>query len=422
MILVTACTSTAWKMNFKEKINILWFRNGLRLHDNESLKIAAGDKDCKLLPIFIFDGETPTTNYCKYNKISFLLECLDDLDTQLFYCGGKVNLVEGNPVDVIRVLSKQFNIHRLCFDQNSEPIWLDRDNAVKNYCGTHRIELCESITQTLWDPLEIIEAHGGTPPLTYSHFCEVAQAVGPPARPLPEVDLTDVAFVHLESYPHLLSSLTVFPHVPTPAMLGIERERDEAKTYTGGERQALKFFARRIKLDRETFLSGAFLPNKNNPDTLIREESLSPDIKFGCLSVRKFYWTLMDTWKEVNEEDPPITFAIVSHLIWREFFYAMCANNPFYGEMERNPICINIPWFDNQEHLKAYQSGNTGFPFIDAGVRQMKKEGWTHHIVRNAMSMFLTRGDLWLSWEHGLKFFLNYMIGNSVTQLSLLTT
>ena len=145
MILVTACTSTAWKMNFKEMINILWFRNGLRLHDNESLKIAAGDKGCKLLPIFIFDGETPTTNYCKYNKISFLLECLDDLDTQLFYCGGKVNLVEGNPVDVIRVLSKQFNIHRLCFDQNSEPIWLDRDNAVKNYCGTHRIELCESI-------------------------------------------------------------------------------------------------------------------------------------------------------------------------------------------------------------------------------------------------------------------------------------
>ena len=101
--------------------------NYLRLHDNESLKIAAGDKGCKLLPIFIFDGETPTTNYCKFNKISFLLECLDDLDTQLFYCGGKVNLVEGDPVEVIKVLSKHFNIHRLCFDQNSEPIWLDRD-------------------------------------------------------------------------------------------------------------------------------------------------------------------------------------------------------------------------------------------------------------------------------------------------------
>ena len=62
--------------------------------------------------------------------------------------------------------------------------------------------------------------------------------------------------LHLESYPLLLSSLTVFPDVPSPAMLGIERERDEAKMYTGGERQALKYFARRIKLEKETFLSG----------------------------------------------------------------------------------------------------------------------------------------------------------------------
>ena len=64
------------QMNFKERINILWFRNGLRLHDNESLKIAARDKSCKLLPIFIFDGETPTTKHCKYNKILlYFLSC-----------------------------------------------------------------------------------------------------------------------------------------------------------------------------------------------------------------------------------------------------------------------------------------------------------------------------------------------------------
>ena len=158
MILVTFWSSTAWKMNFKEKINILWFRNGLRLHDNESLKIAAGDKSCKLLPIFIFDGETPTTNYCKYNKISFLLECLDDLDNQLFYCGGKVNLVEGDPVDVIKVLSKQFSIQRLCFDQNSEPIWLDRDNAVfhvENLSFYKRKDLNSHLADTLLDGVSI---------------------------------------------------------------------------------------------------------------------------------------------------------------------------------------------------------------------------------------------------------------------------
>ena len=81
---------------------------------------------------FIFDGETPTTKHCKYNKISFLLECLEDLDTQFWYFGGKLNLVEGDPQEVIMVLSKHFKIESLCFDQDCEAIWLDRDNSIKN--------------------------------------------------------------------------------------------------------------------------------------------------------------------------------------------------------------------------------------------------------------------------------------------------
>ena len=340
----------------------------------------------------------------------FLLECLEDLDTQLWYHGGKLNLVEGDPVDIIKYLSKFFRVQKVCFDQDCEAIWLDRDNSVKNFCGTHRIEVEETIGQTLWDPLEIIETNGGTPPLTYNQFCHVTKSIGSPRRPLPDVDLKDVDFVELEAYPDILTSLTVFPTIPTPHMLGVEREGPEDKIYKGGERLALKYFDRRIKWEKESFINGSFLPNRREPDILNPPKSLSPDLKFGCISVRKFYWAVMDAWNEVNEDGPPGSYTIVSQLIWREFFYAMSANNPFYGEMERNPICINVPWYTNQQHLDAYLSGNTGYPFIDAGIRQMKKEGWTHHIVRNALSMFLTRGDLWLNWEHGLKLFLNYMI------------
>jgi len=388
----------------------LWFRNGLRLHDNESLLKATEDKSAKLLPMFIFDGETPTTKYCRFNKISFLLECLEDLDTQLWYHGGKLNLVEGEPVEVIKVISKHLTVSRLCFDQDSEAIWQDRDGAVKTFCRSQGIEVVESIGQSLWDPHHIISANGGTPPLTYNHFCHITESIGPPKRPIGSVDLSDVEIIELENYPVILSSLTVFPQTPTPQMLGIEREGAEEKVYKGGERLALKYLDRRVKWEKESFLQRSFLPNRREPDILNPPKSLSPDLKFGCISVRKFYWAVMDAWDEVNENDPPGSYTIVSQLIWREFFYAMSANNIHYGEMERNPICINIPWYDNEEHLKAFLSGNTGYPFIDAGIRQTRKEGWTHHIVRNALSMFLTRGDLWLNWEHGLKFFLNYMI------------
>ena len=90
----------------------------------------------------------------------------------------------------------------------------------------------------------------------------------------------------------------------------------------------------------------------------------------------------------------------------------MSVNNEFYGEMERNEICINIPWYpsNQNDHLEKFLSGRTGYPLIDAGVRQLLQEGWIHHIIRNAVASFLTRGDLWISWEEGLTFFLENLL------------
>eukprot|EP00090_Calanus_glacialis_P015078 TRINITY_DN23945_c0_g1_i1.p1 TRINITY_DN23945_c0_g1~~TRINITY_DN23945_c0_g1_i1.p1 ORF type:complete len:557 (-),score=96.24 TRINITY_DN23945_c0_g1_i1:131-1714(-) len=394
-------------MPTKEKVNILWFRNGLRLHDNESLLKATKDKSSKLLPLFIFDGETPTTKHCKYNKMAFLLECLEDLDTQFWYHGGKLNLVEGDPVEVLRKISKHYAISKLCFDQDCEPIWLERDNAVKNFCGTHKIKVEESIGATLWDPLEIIAANGGSPPLTYSQFSHVTKGIGPPRRPMPDVDFSRVQFAKLESFGTLLRSLAVFPTTPTPSMLGIKNSSQSEKLYAGGEQRALKYFDSRMREERKSSFSRKF----SKPNLAKCSKSLSPYIKFGCLSVNKFYWALQDGWSQFNKEaSPGGSYSIISHLIWREFYYAMSANNPFYGEMERNPICINLPWNDNEKDLNLFLAGKTGFPFIDAGIRQLKKEGWIHHIMRNTLAMFLTRGDLWLSWEHGLKFFMSYSL------------
>ena len=76
------------------------------------------------------------------------------------------------------------------------------------------------------------------------------------------------------------------------------------------------------------------------------------------------------------------TYTIVSQLIWREFFYCMSTNNPFYGEMARNPICIDVPWYTNDKHLAMFEEAKTGYPFIDAGVRQLRTEGWIHHVLR----------------------------------------
>jgi len=396
----------------RERVSVLWFRNGLRFHDNNSLAVAAADPSTKLLPIFIFDGETPTTKHCKFNKMVFLLECLEDLDKQFKEEDGRLNMILGKPVEVFTKLTKFFDIVRVCFDQDCEAYWLERDNAVKNFCVSQRIKVIENVGATLWDPLKVIDANGGFPPLTYAQFCHVTKAMGPPSRPKKDTDLSEVEIVDLSLAENLVSEdLTLFPTTPTPEMLGIERDTvwKEKKIFNGGEAEALKYFGKRIEHEKNAFLQGTFMPNRKDPDIFNPPKSLSPDLRYGCLSVRKFYWAAMDAWEEVNGRECG-TYTIVSQLIWREFFYCMSANNPFYGEMERNPICIDVPWYDIPDQLEAFKMGKTGYPFIDAGIRQMRQEGWIHHILRNALSMFLTRGDLWLNWEPGFKIFMECLI------------
>lgn len=89
----------------------------------------------------------------------------------------------------------------------------------------------------------------------------------------------------------------------------------------------------------------------------------------------------------------------------------MSVNNPNYGQMANNPICLDIPWKNPEGgELQRWIDGKTGFPFIDAAMRQLRAEGWLHHVVRNTVASFLTRGTLWLSWEHGLNHFLKYLL------------
>ncbi|KAK3588356.1 hypothetical protein CHS0354_003286, partial [Potamilus streckersoni] len=81
----------------------------------------------------------------------------------------------------------------------------------------------------------------------------------------------------------------------------------------------------------------------------------------------------------------------------------MSVDNGKYDRMEGNPICLNIPWSVNHEYLDQWTKGETGYPWIDAIMKKLLVEGWVHHVCRHAVSCFPTRGDLWISWEEGLK-------------------
>lgn len=102
-----------------------------------------------------------------------------------------------------------------------------------------------------------------------------------------------------------------------------------------------------------------------------------------------------------KNNNPPLS--LYGQLLWREFFYITATNNPCFDKMEGNPVCVQIPWDRNPEALAKWAEGRTGFPWIDAIMTQLRQEGWIHHLARHAVACFLTRGDLWISWEEGMK-------------------
>lgn len=171
----------------------------------------------------------------------------------------------------------------------------------------------------------------------------------------------------------------------------------------GGETKALQQLKERLDFEKDAFISGFYLPNQVNPDLLSPPSSLSAALRYGCLSIRKyrtinllmnlctkieclliltakhifrFYWDLSSLFIRNFDGDLLPQYSATSQLIWRDYFYTMSFDNKNFGQMEENPACIQISWNDiniekNFNALECWKNGKTGYPFIDAGMRQL---------------------------------------------------
>jgi len=126
------------------------------------------------------------------------------------------------------------------------------------------------------------------------------------------------------------------------------------------------------------------------------------------LSPRLFYHELAKAYqahegKGGKSSKPPVS--LHGQLLWREYNYLYGYTCPNFDRMVDNPVARQVPWDDDPMLLEKWRDGRTGFPFIDAIMTQLKEEGWVHHLARHSVACFLTRGDLWISWEEGAKVF-----------------
>jgi len=386
----------------KGHVSIHWFRNCLRLHDNPAL-LAALENAQEIYPLFIIDEEINDLNLAAYPRIHFLWECLDDLHKNLKRQGSRLYVLQGKSVDVLANLIEEWGITRLTFEADPEPIYQERDNSVKILCEKKDVDWSESCSRLLWEPHTILEENGGEPPLTYDVFCQVSAVLGLPSRPSENPDFSDIKSPQLQDK-YLLPALEQFAIYPENSKQAHPQGR-----YMGGETKALMLLNARLEKEKMAFECGKYHPNQSNPNLNGMPMSLSPHIRFGTVSIRRFYWAQRDSFSKLFP-GAHIPYSITSQLIWREYFYCMSVNNPTYDKMENNPICLDIEWYDDDSKFQKWKKGETGFPWIDACMRQLNQEGWIHQVCRHAVACFLTRGDLWLNWQRGFEVFQRYLI------------
>ncbi|KAH7547361.1 hypothetical protein FEM48_Zijuj01G0301600 [Ziziphus jujuba var. spinosa] len=372
--------------------SLVWFRKGLRIHDNPALEFASKGTDF-LYPVFVVDPHymkpdpdafSPGSSLAGLNRIRFLLESLVDLDSNLKKLGSRLLVLKGEP--------GEWNVKKLCFEYDTEPYYQAMDVRVKEYASAAGIEVFSPVSHTLFNPADIIQKNGGKPPLTYQSFLKLA---GQPSWASCPLSITSTSLPPVGDFGNCKIS-----EVPTVTELGYEDTgQDELTPFRGGESEALKRL--RDSISDNQWVANFEKP-KGDPSAFLKPATtvLSPYLKFGCLSSRYFYQCLQDIYKNVKKHtSPPVS--LVGQLLWREFFYTVAFGTPNFDQMKDSRICKQIPWNNNEDLLAAWRDARTGYPWIDAIMVQLRKWGWMHHLARHCVACFLTRGDLFVHWEKG---------------------
>ena len=186
----------------------------------------------------------------------------------------------------------------ISFEKDSEAVWRTRDYLVKKMCEKHNVQIIERVSYTLYDPEDTHNLNNNSVPNTFEDFKKICSKIGEPEKPLPKLDLRFIAsrliktddIYNIED--HKVPDLDYFKKDK-------ECEEQEKCLFQGGETKALELCRRRLEYETESFKQGLINPNLKKPVIFTTEISLSPYFRFGCLSVRKFYWDIKNSFEKV---------------------------------------------------------------------------------------------------------------------------
>jgi deoxyribodipyrimidine photo-lyase len=375
-----------------KEISIVWFRQDLRISDNPT--IVAASAIGEVLPIYILDDCAPELFKIGSTSKIWLHHSLSKLNESL---GGNLNIYIGKADKIIGQLIKHYNIKNIYWNTCYEPWNLDQENSVKEICNNTLTQYEAFNSNYLWSPEEIMTNEGGyykvfTAYKNKSHSIKRRSSINKSTNPrfvkdfINKTTLLDLGLIPKHHW-----------------YKNIEEYWDVGEV---SAQNKLEFFMK-------NYLCG-YKENRNYPHKEASSK-LSPHLHYGEISPAQVLESI-NIIGHIYAHEPDIEH-FVSELIWREFScYLLYHFRSLYKD-NFNSKFNNFTWEDNLSFLRAWQTGHTGYPFIDAGMRELWQTGYMHNRVRMVAASFLVK-NLNIHWHHGRDWFWDCLVDADIANNS----
>lgn len=345
------------------KISLFWFRRDLRLHDNHGL-FAALRSGHPVLPLFIFDKNILDQLEEKDDaRVNFIYEVIKRLRKQLEKPGSTLEVRYGTPLSVLEDLVKEYSIESVFANHDYEPYARERDNEIENFLNEKGIGFKTFKDQVIFERSEVVKDNGEP----YTIF-----------TPYSKKWLALLGENHLACFDSARWSknFLIQESRPLPSLEGMGFELRKLSISSVVDQDIIRKYHQTRDIPS--------LPGTTR---------LGIHLRFGTISIRE----LVRTAKQLNE-----TF--LKELIWREFFMQMLWHHPHLVQKACKPGYDKIRWRNNEKEFQLWCSGNTGYPIVDAGMRELNETGFMHNRVRMITASFLVK-HLLIDWRWGEAYF-----------------
>jgi deoxyribodipyrimidine photo-lyase len=343
------------------KTSIFWFRRDLRLNDNRALNEAL-KSGMPVMPLFIFDTNLIDELGIDDPRISFIYKNLSSINKDLRKSGSSILISIGDPLKIWKELIKSYDIHAVFVNKDYEPYAIKRDNDVEALLKVSGIPLFRFRDQVIFEENELVKADGKP----YTVFT--------PYRNKWHQKLTGNP-----------NSLTVEKNLENPSFLKISHEFPSIDKI-GFRKSTISVSPFNLSIIKE------YHKYRNIPAT-DKTSYLSPHLRFGTVSIREIVKRAIDE-----------NMVFLNELIWREFFMQILYHFPGVVTDNFKPAYNDIRWINDDKDFDRWSRGETGYPMVDAGMRQLNQTGYMHNKVRMITAGFLCK-HLLTDWRRGEAYF-----------------